>query len=150
MKFFLLVLVAVLSGCEVTIPEWNNTIGAGATHSVRLGPDGELVCWGSNEEGQCDKVAEPLEQISAGFGYNCGIEADGVLVCWGDNDGFAPAQYGFGVVDGSYVQLSAGGMHACGLLTDGGSTAGAGPRNRSRSLPAPISRLLQGAFIPAV
>jgi len=87
MKYVLIGLVAVLGGCEVTIPDWHDTIGAGTRHSVQLTLEGEVLCWGSNEDGQCDDDGETLTQISAGSGYNCGIKTDGNAVCWGEDEG---------------------------------------------------------------
>ncbi|HET8540519.1 MAG TPA: hypothetical protein VFL83_11665 [Anaeromyxobacter sp.] len=72
-------------------------------------------------------------RITTGFAFTCGIAADGTAYCWGEDvygslgDGGtaqssqAPVAVDVAALSGNraFVQLSAGGAHACGLSADG-------------------------------
>jgi alpha-tubulin suppressor-like RCC1 family protein len=84
--------------------------------------------------------------ISAGAAHTCAVDSDGILYCWGRNDrgqlgpvdglpncGFvfmpcalvpAPPQ-----VQVPFVQISAGGLHTCGLTAEGAAYCWGANRN---------------------
>lgn len=87
-------------------------ISAGYAHVCALGSEGELWCWGRNDEGQVGdgldlEAAEPrcdsntvicaqqparvagdvrFTQVAAGYKSTCGIADDGGVFCWGWNE----------------------------------------------------------------
>ncbi|MFH0880603.1 MAG: IPT/TIG domain-containing protein, partial [Lentisphaerota bacterium] len=64
-----------------------HTIAGGYYHSLGLKLDGTVVCWGSDDYGQCT-VPEPnasFVSVGAGRYHSLGVKADGTVVCWGDN-----------------------------------------------------------------
>ena len=89
----------------------NNSIQqivAGAYHTCVLFEDGEIKCWGQNDDGQLglgdyvDRGSSPADmgtnlptvdlqgshlaiQIDAGYKHSCAILDSGKSVCWGDN-----------------------------------------------------------------
>jgi alpha-tubulin suppressor-like RCC1 family protein len=72
-------------------------------------------------------------RLSAGYVSTCGIAADGVAYCWGGDsygslgnggtpqDAQSPVAVDVSTLSGNtaFVQLSSGGIHACGLTADG-------------------------------
>lgn len=107
-------------------------------------PDGDVYCWGSNDQGQLgiggpltfrstpQKVAglTGVTSISAGYSSTCAVLATGVLKCWGDN---SLAQLGNGSRTDSatpvtaiainlapgVTEVSVGWKHACAITTAG-------------------------------
>lgn len=80
-----------------------SSLEAGAFHTCgATEPDGELYCWGRNDNGQVGPEGAPpgpgvgqlepigtgevgLAQLSLGFRVTCGTRPDGQPVCWGRN-----------------------------------------------------------------
>ena len=60
---------------------------AGGEHTAVLLPDGSVVCWGGNEEGQCavPRDLDQAVQIAAGAWHTVALLGDGRVVCWGSN-----------------------------------------------------------------
>lgn len=102
-------------------------IAAGFAHTCALVADGQVYCWGSNEdsalgisnEGATDRNGTPVfpspqrvpelddvVEISARQGHTCARRKTGQVVCWGDNsagqlgDGTAIARDNIREVDG--------------------------------------------------
>ena len=67
-------------------PVWAVAVGGDHTCAVRA--DGRLVCFGWNEDGQCDVLADlgPVLTVAAGDDHSCAVRADGRLVCFGLNE----------------------------------------------------------------
>ena len=123
-------------------------IATGYGHTCALLSNGTVDCWGLNEFGQvgndsATNVLSPapvqgltdVTQISAGQEDTCALRSDGTVECWGDDtygqlgipqtwnwDGgtnsasLVPSPVG-GLSD--VVQISAGGIHTCALLSSG-------------------------------
>jgi len=115
---------------------------AGYSHTCVLTRDGKILCWGQNEYGQLgndtrQESSSPVEsgdipgkviQLGAGSMHTCALTEDRRTFCWGWN------QWGQ-LGDGSTTErvkpvpilstgavltaISIGGMHSCGLTTDG-------------------------------
>lgn len=95
-------------------------IAAGGQHTCAVrAEDGELVCFGLNEDGQCTVPPGlgPVAAVAAGAFHTCAIRAeDGRLVCFGRNDwGQCTVPPGLGPV----VAVSASPCHTCAVLADG-------------------------------
>ena len=90
--------------------------GGGHTCAVKL--DGQLVCFGHNDYGQCDVPTDlgPVRAVAALIYHTCAVKADGQLVCFGQNE--------FGRCDvptdpGPVVAVAAGSFHTCAVKADG-------------------------------
>ena len=113
-------------------------ITGGVFHTCALRANGNVVCWGLNDEGQLGNgttgnsnvpVAVNLTQlvdISAGYGHTCALRADGTLRCWGrnaegqlGNRSFVPSLGPTTVNNMANVKaLSAGWFHTCAVRAD--------------------------------
>jgi len=116
-------------------------IAAGAAHSCGIDQNGVAWCWGSNARGQLGdstsrdtNVPSPVagarrfSAISAGWNFTCALDADGHAFCWGDDSG---GQLGDSTITSarrlpvpvsgglSFVSISAGYTHACGVTKQG-------------------------------
>lgn len=116
-------------------------ISAGYLHTCGVTTQGEVLCWGRNEFGQLgDGTLEnrhtpelvPLEgrinEVTAGGLHSCALSAQGEGFCWG-LDNFGQLGGGLGpdiqrptptpVGEMRFAELSAGGMHSCGITVAG-------------------------------
>ncbi|HVZ50565.1 MAG TPA: Ig-like domain repeat protein [Pseudolabrys sp.] len=118
----------------------------GGYHSCAITVAGGVECWGLNSNGQLGDgtannsstpVAVPglsgAVGLAAGKGFTCALLSDGTATCWGQNDtgqlgnnstteSHGPVQVldpGGGTALSGIVALTAGGYHACALLTTG-------------------------------
>ena len=122
-------------------------VDAGSRHTCAILEGGALMCWGANSSSQLGMsprvdrlqpvevttIGAPVADISAGAGFTCVVTNVGAAKCWGNN---FEGQLGNGTVDqgspystptpqnvvglGSGVEsISAGGLHACAVLTTG-------------------------------
>lgn len=134
---------------KVTTPQevsaLNNmqTLAAGAAHTCAGLRNGQVSCWGRNDEGQLGngstdpKTAQPLaatvkavlgaEQVAAGSQHTCARVVAGVVRCWGRG---AEGQLGNGWTNevstpvtatglSGTVDLSLGHAHSCAVRLDG-------------------------------
>jgi alpha-tubulin suppressor-like RCC1 family protein len=117
-------------------------LAAGRNHTCAFDALG-VVCWGSNSSGQLGQPPAPflghgypirasvpvtLVSLVAGGEHTCGLTAAGAAYCWGAN---ATGQLGTGTFGGTsavalpvsggltFVSLSAGGAHTCGVTPNG-------------------------------
>lgn len=105
-------------------------ISAGTTHTCGLRESGEVVCWGSDEDGMSTPPGGRFKAISAGAFHTCGLRESGEAVCWGSvKDGMstppggrfkAISAAGILYVDkrGEYLTENKNG-HTCGLRNNG-------------------------------
>jgi alpha-tubulin suppressor-like RCC1 family protein len=92
-----------LPGVPRSLPGEVETLAAGAYHTCALVKGGMVLCWGSNEQGECGRASSapvfsplPVEGLSrvvglgagAGSQHTCAVLDDGSVSCWGsDLDG---------------------------------------------------------------
>ena len=110
-------------------------ISDGGYHSCGILTDKTVACWGLNEDGQSTPPSDTFLQISAGYWHNCGVRTDNTLACWGSNDPYWSHKPGkedpyltewkhvetlgqAAPPSGTFLQVSAGGRHTCGVRTD--------------------------------
>lgn len=106
-------------------------VSVGGHHSCAIRTDKTVACWGLNKEGQATPPSGTFLQVSAGFWHTCGVKTDNTLACWGSNnpywhekDPYLNEWQHFETLgqatppSGTFLQVSAGGRHTCGLRTD--------------------------------
>jgi alpha-tubulin suppressor-like RCC1 family protein len=120
------------------------SIAAGNQHVCGVAAS-RVFCWGDDDFGQLGDTGIvnsttpiPAESagtvmsfvtVTAGFAHTCALKASGAAYCWGNN---AAAQLGIGAADGNahstpvqvgggltFVSLTAGTAHTCGLTSAG-------------------------------
>jgi alpha-tubulin suppressor-like RCC1 family protein len=122
-----------------------NSLSVGGDSGMTCGTtaDGSILCWGIGILGNGTpdgsavpmfaSVPEPMTAVSVGGMHACGLAANGQAYCWGNNwfgqlgigsagglDGVAQSLSPVAVTgDLSFVAISAGGMHTCGLTDSG-------------------------------
>ncbi len=117
----------ITAALAVTLP----IIAAVKTH-------GDVLCAGSNAQGQCDPVADvsDLVDVQAGAGHVVGLSSLGGVVAWGANasgqSDVPPA------LDGLVITaVSAGAEHSAALGTDGSITCWGSNAQRQCNVPMP-------------
>jgi alpha-tubulin suppressor-like RCC1 family protein len=90
-------------------------LSAGGFYTCAIKPDGTLVCWGRNVEGQLNAPTGTFTAISAGHFHTCALKTDGTLACWGRS---LEGQLN-NIPVGTFTTVSAGRSHTCALKTDG-------------------------------
>ena len=128
----------------VMVPGLATTVAAaGGDHTCAIDTSGDVLCWGSNDEGQLgdgttqvrtspgdpvDLDGEVAIAIGAGDAFTCALMEGGAIRCWGINeygqlgDGTSAGrpQPGAAVeLPGPATRLFVGNEHACALLDDG-------------------------------
>lgn len=136
----LLLSLATLPACDgatdVDLAPDLVAIAAGNGFTCALATDGTVYCWGANSEGQLgrDRISEmegvdavagglSFDAIAAGEQNVCGLSG-GRAYCWGEGELLdrqtpAPGPVAVEPDDLSFVSVTVGGAHACGLEADG-------------------------------
>lgn len=133
-----LLLLGLLAGTSAALAQ---ELAAGGGHTCATLPDGMLMCWGWDEQGQLGDSAQNYSYASpvlandvtgaiavdAGSQHTCAVAAAGVVKCWGYNrwgqigggngNGANTAVTVIGI--GPAIAVGAGGSHSCALLADG-------------------------------
>jgi alpha-tubulin suppressor-like RCC1 family protein len=117
-------------------------LATGSSHTCALDGAGGVLCWGNNSSGQLGSTGPPsghgwptraavpvtLVSLAAGGAHTCGLTGAGAAYCWGSNSN---GQLGNGTIGGmniaaapvsggiTFVSLSAGGAHTCGVTPNG-------------------------------
>jgi hypothetical protein len=94
-------LEAELPGKTLTMPSPITTIASGAYHVCALLETGAVMCWGSNDQGECGSprssphfsptAAAPLPARAVAIGsgaaaqHTCVVLENGTVACWGSN-----------------------------------------------------------------
>jgi alpha-tubulin suppressor-like RCC1 family protein len=127
---------------QALLPALNfSAVAAGNLHSCALTAAGTPWCWGNNQYGQLGtggttgaSIPVPVTgggtyvAIAAGDRHSCALTAAGAAWCWGDNSAGqvgtgtagAPEVAPIAVTGGlSFVSLTAGANHTCGLTSAG-------------------------------
>ena len=91
-------------------------ISAGDGYTCGLRENGQLVCWGHDSSTQEDSGGQSVTAISVGPIHSCAlISPSGEAMCSGANNEFGQTT----PPDGSFVAISAGLHHSCGLRENG-------------------------------
>jgi len=111
-------------------------IAAGGYHTVALKPDGTVVAWGYNEQGQTTgtpstvppyiatanpvtlngQILSGVVAIAAGDAHTVALKSNGTVVAWGNN-GYGQTTVPAGL--SGVVAIAAGGFHTVALKSDG-------------------------------
>lgn len=122
-------------------------------YACAIGTDGNVLCWGIDGDGQCDPPYRLSRQVAAGKRITCEQGWDGSARCWGFAQGsetlldsktnvatvyhrWGDESASFAPPAGSFAQLIAGGINACGLGPDGTLTCW-GDNQYGQSTPSP-------------
>lgn len=116
-----------------------SNVTAGGSHTCATDANG-VLCWGSNASGQLGSPAQSpavyptrvalaaVTALAAGGAHTCALTTTGAVYCWGSNSN---GQLGRGTLGGTsaaptlvsggltFVSISAGGSHTCGVTADG-------------------------------
>ena len=98
----------------------------GETHMCAVLPGGSAICWGSlygPTQRTIRLSAGPITVVDVGDNHACGIVV-GAIGCWGDNSYGQLSEFREGAATlptsgGTYVAVSAGALHTCGLTSNG-------------------------------
>lgn len=114
------------------------TLDASRQYACALLADGELACWGANDDGQARPPAGDFLSVATAERHACAIAANGGLSCWGLAEGgrLAPPE-------GVFTALAAGPDLVCALDDDGAPSCW-GPSAPTAS-PPPLNRIAVGS-----
>jgi alpha-tubulin suppressor-like RCC1 family protein len=88
------------------------------SHWLALRPDGSVVAWGSDNNGQTDvpPSATNIVAVAAGGTHSLALRADGTVMGWGNN---ANGQLNIPSTLSNVIAIAAGGAHSVALRSDG-------------------------------
>lgn len=104
----------------VTRRKAEGALSAGTQHSCGINAQDHVQCWGLNDIHQCDPPRDVrFRVIAAGDHHTCGIRlTDSRIQCWGTNS-FGKSTPGPSFGTKSFIEISAGGGHVCGIQKGG-------------------------------
>ena len=125
-------------------------VSAGKEHTCGIQSDDDSVaCWGDDSAGQATAPTGTFAAVSAGAAHTCGIQSDGTAACWGDDSGAQSSASDSESLPstsesagqstppaGTFVSISAGEAHTCGVQTDGSMTCWGGNSAGQTAAPA--------------
>ncbi|UCD23096.1 MAG: hypothetical protein JSW51_08495, partial [Gemmatimonadota bacterium] len=122
-------------------PRLFRAVAVGSGHTCGINADGQLLCWGRNQDGQLgdgtyDSRVFPMPvagnltftSVSAYASNTCGVTDDGTAYCWGSNyfgqlgngtDSSHATPTPVNASNIAFGAISAGGVRTCGLALDG-------------------------------
>lgn len=90
-------------------------VSTGYSHACGIRSDDTLACWGANDLGEADAPSGKFQRVSSGGFASCALPVgEGKARCWGST--FSSILQ---VPSDTFVDLSVGDEHACGLRTSG-------------------------------
>jgi alpha-tubulin suppressor-like RCC1 family protein len=91
----------------------DDVVGCGFSHIAVLTQDEKVVCWGSNEYGQCDvpAILEDVVAVHCGAYFTAALLMKGTVICWGHNES-GQCDVPAGV---NFVAVSCGYSHTSGI-----------------------------------
>merc|ERR1712217_263579 len=93
-------------------------VAAGECHTCAIDVNGKLVCFGHNDDGQCNVPCDlgPVKAVAAGQTHACAGKGNGQLACFGSNSHgqCSPPPW----LD-SIVSVAAGAYHTCAVQASG-------------------------------
>jgi alpha-tubulin suppressor-like RCC1 family protein/sugar lactone lactonase YvrE len=119
-------------------------LAAGGKHNLAIQANGQVVGWGSNQNGE-SKVPAGLAgvtSVAAGLSHSLALKSDGSVAAWGDsgyNKTIVPAGLG------SVVQVVAGATHSLALKSDGTVVAWGDDSSGKANVPAGLGSVVQVA-----
>ena len=108
------------------------SLGSALACAIRV--SGKVACWGYDVDGNTSPPRGKFRSVSVGSAHACGIKVDDTLACWGPNKiritstsdwAFSTSHVSethYGQADpppGTFLTVAAGGVHTCGIRTDG-------------------------------
>jgi len=111
-------------------------------HSAALLADKTIVCWGSNDRGQCTVPADigPAEQIAVGEKHTVALLTNGVVRAWGSND-YGQLNIPTGLTN--VKAIACGGFHSIALSQIGVISCWGSNTFGQSIAPAPLSGTVQ-------
>ncbi len=88
----------------------------GSYHGCGLRPDGDLECWGSDDEGQGSPPPGRFTEVTAGDYHACALDEDGHAHCWGCGGPWDHGQCQAPTVP--LRAIAAGEVHTCAITAD--------------------------------
>jgi len=105
-------------------------VAAGDAHGLALRPDGTIVAWGQNDDGECNVPAGAYKAVGAGADFSLAVRTDGTIAAWGND---AQGQISRVPAGKDFVAVDGGEFFAVALMADGSIVAWGNDRWRQVS-----------------
>ncbi len=117
-------------------------IASGHHHSLALTPDGRVVAWGVDEDGETDVptslAGKTVTAISAGTEHSLALTSDGQVTAWGGNR-YHQTDVPASLSGRTVTAISAGDYHNLALTSDGHVTAWGNDDQGATQVPASLN-----------